>query len=207
VAVADGEQRALDVDAEEAGGAGAHLRAVHVAAEALGHQRAAHLTARGRDADGAEHRLDREVDAQVAVLRDEGDRVAGPVEFVDPGGVGQRLLEGGDAVGAGQSAEERDGGRRAPVPGRFHRDEVQRQGVAGLRPLDVERPRLRVHVAEVDLLGGQIRDRAEGAAERVVRPQPQRRARGDPAQRGHPAEGERVLLERRNDLDDVHAAP
>src|SRR5690349_5536797 len=41
VAVADGEQRALDVDAQEARRPGAHLRGVHVAAEPLGHQRAA----------------------------------------------------------------------------------------------------------------------------------------------------------------------
>jgi hypothetical protein len=47
VAVADREQRALDVDAEEAGGARPHLRGVHVAAEPLGHQRAAHLSPGG----------------------------------------------------------------------------------------------------------------------------------------------------------------
>src|SRR4051794_2949612 len=52
--VADREQRALDVDAEEAGRARPHLGGVHVAAEALGHQRAAHLSPGRRDADRAE---------------------------------------------------------------------------------------------------------------------------------------------------------
>ena len=66
VAVADREHRALDVDAEVAGGAGPHLRGVHVAAEALGHQRAAHLAAGRGDADGAEHRFERQLDPQVA---------------------------------------------------------------------------------------------------------------------------------------------
>ena len=196
VAVADREQRALDVDAEEAGGAGPHLRGVHVAAEALGHQRAAHLPARRGDADRAEHRLDREVDPQVAVLRGEGDRVARPVQLVDPGGVRQRVLQRGHAVGAGQAAEERDRRRRAPVPGGLHGHEVQRQGVPGLGALDVERPGLRVDEAQVDLLAGQVLDRAQRPAERVVGPQAQRRPGRDPAQRGDAAEGERVLLER-----------
>src|SRR3954447_10129489 len=77
VAVPDREHRPLDVDPEEAGGARAHLGSVHVAAEAVGHQGTAHLPCRRRHADRAEHRLDREVDAQVAVQRGEGDGGAG----------------------------------------------------------------------------------------------------------------------------------
>src|SRR4051812_18414527 len=59
VPVADREQRALDVDAQEAGGAGPHLRGVHVSAEPVGDQRAAHLSPGRSDTDRAEHRLDR----------------------------------------------------------------------------------------------------------------------------------------------------
>jgi hypothetical protein len=76
VPVADGEQRPLDVDAEVAGGAGPHLRGVHVAAEAVRHERAAHLPPGWGDADRAQHRLQRQVDPQVAGLRGEGDRAA-----------------------------------------------------------------------------------------------------------------------------------
>ena len=207
VAVPHREQRALDVDTEEAGGAGPHLGGVHVAAEALGHQRAAHLTSGRGDADGAEHRLDREVDPQVAVLRGEGHGVLRPVQLVDPGRVRQRVLQGGDPVGAGQPAEERDRRRGAPVTGRLHGDEVQRQGVPRLGALDVERPGLRVDVAQVDLLARQVLGPAERPAEGVVGPQAQRRPGHDPPQRGDAAEGERVLLEAGNDLDDVHGAP
>jgi hypothetical protein len=207
VAVTDGEQRTLDVHPEETGRAGAHLRGVHVPAEALGHQGTAHLAAGRGDTDGAEHRLDREVDPQVAVLRREGDGVPRSVQLVDPGGVRQRVLEHGDPVGAGQPTEERDGRRRAPVTGRLQGDEVQRQGVPRLGALDVEGTGLRVDEAQVDLLAGQVLGRAQRPAIGVVGPQPQRRARGDAAQRGHAAEGERVLLERGHDLDDVHVAP
>ena len=119
-----------------------------------------------------------------------------PVQLVDPGGVRQRVLQGGDAVGAGQAAEERDRRRGAPVPGGLHRDEVQRQGVPRLGALDVERAGLRVDEAQVDLLARQVLGRAQGPAERVVGPQPQRRPGRDPPQRGDAAEGERVLLER-----------
>ena len=151
VPVADGEHRALDVDAEEDGRAGPHLRSVHVAAEAVGHQRRAHLSSGRGDANGAEHRLDRKLDAVVAVPCREADCVAVAVELVDPGRVGKRLLQGDDAVGARHAAEERDGRRGAPVPSRFQRDEVEHERVAGLRALDVERAGLRVDETQVDL--------------------------------------------------------
>ena len=137
----------------------------------------AHLAAGRRDADGAEHRLDRQLDAVVAVPRGEGDGVAVAVELVDPGGVRQRILQGDDAVGARHAAEERDRRRGAPVAGRLQRDEVQHQGVPGLGALDVERAGLRVDEAQVDLRAGQVVDAAQRAAERVVGPQPQRGAR------------------------------
>jgi hypothetical protein len=207
VAVPDGEQRAHDVDAEEAGGAGPHLRRVHVAAETLGHQRAADLAARRGDAHGPEHRLDRQVDPQVGVLRGEGDGVPSPVQLVDPGGVRQRVLQGRDPVGAGQAAEERDRRRSAPVPGGLHSDEVQRQGVPRLGALHVERPGLRVDEAQVDLLARQVLGRAERPAVRVIRPETQGGAGRDPPQRRDAAERERVLLEAGYDLHDVHAAP
>ena len=204
VAVADGEHRALDVDAEEDRRPGAHLRGVHVAAEAVGHQRGAHLAAGRGDADGAEHRLDRQLDAVVAVPGGEGHGVAVAVELVDPGGVRQRVLEGDDAVGAGHAAEERDRGRGAPVAGRLQRDEVQHQRVAGLGALDVERAGLRVDEPQVDLRAGQVVDAAQRAAERVVGPQPQGGAGLDPHRRGGAAEGVGVLLAGRRVLDDVH---
>ena len=134
VPVADGEHRAFDIDTEEDGGAGTHLRGVHVAAEAVGHQRGAHLPAGRSHADGAEHRLDGELDAMVAVPRRERDRVAVSVELVDPGGVRQRVLQGDHAVGAGHPAEERDGGRGGPVARRLQRYQVEREGVSGLGP-------------------------------------------------------------------------
>ena len=55
-------------------------------------------------------------------------------------------------------------------------DEVQHQGVAGLGALDVERAGLRVDEAQVDLLARQVVDAAQDTAERVVGPEPQRRA-------------------------------
>ena len=126
------------------------------------------------------------------------------VELVDPGGVGQRVLQRDDAVGAGHAAEERDRRRRAPVAGRLERDEVQHEGVARLGALDVERSGLRVDEAQVDLLAGQVVDAAQHAAEGVVGPQPQRRARPDPHHRGDAAERVGVLLAGRRVLDDVH---
>ena len=109
VPVADGEHRALDIDAEEHRRTGTHLGGVHVAAEAVGHQGGADLAAGRGHPDRAEHRLDRQLDAVIAVPRGEGDGVAFAVELVDPGGVRQRILQGDDAVGARHPAEERDG--------------------------------------------------------------------------------------------------
>ena len=74
-------------------------------------------------------------------------------------------------------AEEGDRRRRAPVAGGLEADEVQRQRVARLGALDVERAGLRVDEAQVDLLAGQVGDAAQRAAEGVLGPQPQRRAR------------------------------
>lgn len=62
--VAEGEQRALDVDAEQAGGSGPQLQAVHVAPVCIRHQGAADLEIDGCDADGAVHRVDRQVDRE-----------------------------------------------------------------------------------------------------------------------------------------------
>ena len=184
VTVADGEHRALDVDAEEDRRPGSHLRGVHVAAEAVWHQRGAHLTSGRGDADGAEHRLDRKLDAVVAEPRREGHGVAVAVELVDPSGVGKRVLERDDAVGAGHAAEEGDGGRCSPVAGGLQRDQVQHQGVAGLRALDVERSGLRVDEPEVDLGARQVVDAAQCTAEGVLGPEPKRRTRLDAHGRG-----------------------
>jgi hypothetical protein len=97
--------------------------------------------------------------------------------------------------------------RGAPVARRLEAHQVQRQRVAGLGPLDVEGPGLRVDVPQVDLLAGQVGGRAQRAAEGVVGPQPQRRPRLHPPDGGGAAEGEGVLLEGRHELHDVHGAP
>ena len=87
-------------------------------------------------------------------------------------------------------------------------DEVQRQGVAGLGALDEERPGLRVDVAQVDLLAGQVGGRPQRAAERVVGPQPQRRARAATRCSGAtPPKVNAYCSNDGRDLDDVHAAP
>ena len=151
VPVADREHRPLDVDAEEDGRAGPHLRSVHVAAEPVGHEGRTHLSPGRGDANGAEHRLDRELDPVVAVPCHESDCAAITVELVNPRRVGKRLLQGDDAVGARHAAEEGDGRRGAPVPCRFQRDEVEHERVAGFRALDVERAGLRVDETQVDL--------------------------------------------------------
>jgi hypothetical protein len=119
VPVADREHRPLDVDAEEDGRAGMHLRSVHIAAEPVRHEGGTHLSSGRGDANGTEHRLDREFDPVVAVPRHESHCVAITVELVNPGRVGKRLLQGDDAVGARHAAEEGDGRRGAPVPCRF----------------------------------------------------------------------------------------
>ena len=204
VPVADREQRALDVDTEVDGGSGTHLRGVHVAAEAVGDQRAAHLPAGRGDPDGAEHRLQRQVDLEVAEAGIEGDGAAGPVQLVDVGRVGQRVLQRHDPVGAGHPAEERDVRRCAPVAGGLEADQVQGERVARFGALDEEGAGLGVHEAQVDLLAGQVGHRPQLAAERVVGPQPQRRPGAHPAQRCSTAEGVGVLLDGRHDLHDVH---
>ena len=118
--------------------------------------------------DRPEHRRERQVDGELAVPGLELQRAARAVEMVDPRRVGQRILQRRSAVGASQPAEERDRGRRRPVARRLDADEVQRERVAGLGALDVERPGLRVHEAQVDLLARQIVSRC--AARRRKRP-------------------------------------
>ena len=99
-----------------------------------------------RDADRAVHRIHRQLDAEVAVARPRTARCrCVRSTLVDP----DRSRAAAPAASrcgrvAGQRAEERDGRRRGPVPGRLDRDEVQRERVAGLGALDVERAGLRV---------------------------------------------------------------
>src|SRR3954453_15240558 len=204
VTVADGEPRALDVDAEEDRRAGPHLRGVPVSPEPVRDERGAHLTSGRGDAYRAEHRLDRQVDAVVAVAGREGHRVAVAVELVDPRGVGKGVLQRDHPVGAGHAAEERDRSRRSPVAGRLQRDEVESQGVAGLGALDVERPGLRVDEPQVHLLARQVVDAAQDTVEGVLGPQPQRVARLDAHGRGCAAERVHELVASRRVLDDVH---
>ena len=130
-----------------------------------------------------------------------------PVDLVDPGGVGQRVLERGDPVGAGQPAEERDRRRGGPVARGLQGDQVQREGVPRLGALDVEGAGLRVHEAQVDLLARQVlvdRSAPQKASSDHSRSAVPGRIRASGARA---AEGERVLLERGHDLDDVHGAP
>ena len=204
VPVADREHRPLDVDAEEDGRAGPHLRSVHVAAEPVGYQGRTHLSSGGSDANGAEHRLDRELYPVVAVPCREPDCPAVAVELVDPGGVGKRFLQGDDTVGARHAAEEGDSRRGAPVPCRFQIDEVQHERVAGFRALDVERAGLRVDETQVDFGARQVIDTAQHSVERVLRPEPERGSGPDPHGSGDSAEGVGVLVAGGRVLDDVH---
>ena len=143
---------------------------------------------------------------QVAPVRLEQDRVPHPVELVDPGQLGQRLLQQRGPVGAGERAEERDRGRRAPVAGRDQVGDVQRERVAGLGALDVERAGLRVDLGDVQHLGRAVRRAPQPAGERVLGPQPQHGAGSDPVRRRDPAERPRVLPGLRPELHVVHAA-
>jgi hypothetical protein len=83
---------------------------------------------------------------------------------------------------------------------------VQRKRVARLGALDVERSGLRVDEAQVDVRTRLVAGAAELAAERVLGPQPQRGAGGHAAHRRDTAERERVLLDGRDELDDVHVS-
>ena len=202
VPVADGEQRARHVDAQVAGGARAHLRGVHVAAERVGHEARAHLAARRGHADRAQHRGDRQVEAEVLGLVAHG--ACGPVELVDPGALGQGLLQERRAVGAGERAEERDRGGRRPVARGPEVGDVDGEGVARLGALHVEGPGLRVDLGHDQHLGGPVGGALQASGEGVLRPEPQRRARGYPVGRGDPAERPGELVRRRPELHDVH---
>jgi hypothetical protein len=88
VPIADGEQRALHVDPEIDSGARFDVRAVHVAAEAVGDEGAAHL-ARGRgDPHRAEHGRHRQGYRHVGVSARESEGVGVPVKLADPRRVG-----------------------------------------------------------------------------------------------------------------------
>ena len=206
VPVADREDRARLVHRQVAGDAGAHLRGVHVPAERVGGQRGADLPVGRRDADRAEHRRDRQVDREVAALGDERDGAARPVELVDPGQLGQRVVQQRRPVGPGQAAEERHEGGGAPVARGREVDQVEHQGVAGFGAAHRERAGLRVEEARVEGPGRHVGDRADLPAEGVVAPQAQHVPRVDLADRGDAAEGPRVLVGGRGELD-VHGGP
>ena len=198
VAVAEGEQRALDVDPEVAGGAGPHLRGVHVAAVGVGDQRRAGLEGGRGDPDGAVHRVQRQVHG--------AGRRAGPGRSPSAGRGRPRRSRRPRAAGscsravawvAGERAEQRDGGGGGPVPRRLDRHEVDGQGVAGLGALDIERAGLRVDERELDHLGDQVVGPADPCRRRRPRstargpcPAATRRTGGDAAER--PGELRRV---------------
>jgi hypothetical protein len=71
---------------------------------------------------------------------------------VDPGRVGQRILEVDRPIGAGEPTEEGDGSRSPPGTSGGEIDDVDGDRVARLGALDVERAGLGVYKAEVDLL-------------------------------------------------------
>ena len=74
---------------------------------------------------------------------------------------------------------------------------MQRERVAGLGALDVERAGLRVDLGHVEHLGRPVRRAPQPTGERVLGPQPQHGAGRDPVRRRGAAEGPRVLARAR----------
>ena len=69
----------------------------HVPAEPLGDQGGTHFSSGRGNANRAEHRLQRQLNLEIAEPGFEPDRIALGVDVVDPGGVGQRILQEGGA--------------------------------------------------------------------------------------------------------------
>src|SRR4029450_13328822 len=170
--VAEGEQRAVDIDPEIASGPGAHLRRSPVAAVRVGHQRGPRLEGSRRHANGAVHRIQREGDGEVAPAGPVGDGPRLRIDLVDPDPLVQGRLQGCgmDWAGAGQRAEEGDRRGRREVTGRGDRDEMHGQRVARLGALDIERTGLRVHEGELDDATHEVGWTAYLPAERVTGP-------------------------------------
>src|ERR1700680_4617149 len=113
-------------------------------------------------------------------------------------------------VGGTQRAEQRDGGGRAPVPGRLDGHEMDGQGVARFGALDVERAGLRVEVGKLADLRDQVGLAAHPAGETVLGEHLQHGRGPDPGERRRPAERPRVLTGCRPegaDLQVAHVTP
>ena len=126
------------------------------------------------------------------------------IVFVDPGPLGQRRLQRRADGNAGEPAEERDQGRRAPAPRRREVHQVYRQGVSGLGALDPERAGLRIEVLGVQRRAGHVVSAGDPAAVGVLGPQRQHRRRTDAHHGWSAPEGVTELVGRRDERDLVH---
>jgi NTP pyrophosphatase (non-canonical NTP hydrolase) len=201
VPVAERHQRPFDVDAEVTRHPGAKFGGVHVAAEGVRHQRAADLQIGGGHPEGPVHGVHRQIHV---IARPAGLKTTRPgrsIELPNPHDLGERVVQHGGVAGPGERPEQRHGGGRSPVPGRLDGHEVHGQGVARLRPFDVEGAGLGVDERKLADLTHQVRFAAHPSPKAVFGGHLQHGAGLDASDRWRTTESPGVLLGRRTKLN------
>ena len=136
----------------------------------------------------------------------ERDGAAVAVELVDPGRVGQRVLQGRRSGRCSVSPPKNGIAADAPQSrAGVQLDEVEREGVAGLGALDVERAGLRVDERQVDLRARQVVDAAQIGRRTRRRTTAAARCRAVPCATGATPPNVYAYCSRvGRELDDVH---